>query len=68
MRKKNIHPQYKEVKFVFLNSDMEPLTIRSACNGTEKSLAKSITTHEAWQKDRQKVRSVHIVKDRFNII
>lgn len=66
-RKKNIHPDYQEVKFSFLNSDMEPLTIRAALKNKEKSLPKSITTHEAWQKNRQKIRTTQNVKDRFNI-
>jgi ribosomal protein L31 len=66
-RKKNIHPDYKEVKFSFLNSDMEPIFIRSALKNNEKTLPKSITTHEAWQKNRAKTKFVHTVKDRFNI-
>ena len=66
-RKKNIHPNYKEVKFVFLNSTMEPVTIRSTLGVQEKSLPKSILTHEAWQKDRKKVTSAHTIKSRFDL-
>jgi ribosomal protein L31 len=66
-RKKNIHPNYKEVKFVFLNSTMEPVTIRSTLGVAEKNLPKSVLTHEAWQKDRKKVTSSYVIKKRFDL-
>ena len=66
-RKKNIHPNYKEVTFQFLNSPMAPIKIRSALGVQEKSLPKSVLTHEAWQKDRKKVTSSYVIKSRFDL-
>lgn len=66
-RAKNIHPNYKETKFIFLNSPMAPMTIRSAINVPEKSLSKSIETHEAWNKEKKIIQQVNNIKDRFNV-
>ena len=66
-RKKNIHPNYKDVVFKFSNSPMEPITVRSTLGVAEKSLPKSVLTHEAWQKDRKKVTSSYVIKSRFDL-
>ena len=66
-RKKNIHPDYKEVEFAFLNSPMKPITIKSTLKGTQKSMAKSIVTSDVWKENRKNVVKDDTIKDKYNI-
>jgi ribosomal protein L31 len=66
-RKKNIHENYSEVKFTFLNNEAEPIMVCSTLNTKEKTISKSINSHKAWQKDRKKVISQQEIKKRFDI-
>ena len=66
-RKRNIHENYSEVKFTFLNNEAEPITVCSTLTTKEKSISKSINTHKAWQKDKKKTVSQQEIKKRFDI-